>query len=150
MELAPHPQPSGRSAKPIKCWVQSRGSWRWPEAGLVSGSGNAGWVQPGEAVRLTVAGQVRPGMQCGSSGHALCVLGLSLDPHFLQPKWVKIVPASQGCFGMKLDDTGKALNIKPSTCCTLCACSSTEATVSRAACPVELSGMTDVQPTQRP
>lgn len=67
-----------------------------------------------------MAGQVRPGMRCGSSGHALCALGLSLDPHFLQPKWVKIVPASQGCFGMKRDDRKSSQHKAQHTLHSLC------------------------------
>ena len=51
------------------------------------------------------------------------------------------VPASRGGFGTKWDDAGKALSTEPGTGCALSKCSFTKAAVSRAACPVELSGM---------
>lgn len=56
-------------------------------------------AQPGEAVRLAVAGWVRPGTRCGSSVHVLGTLGLSLDPRFSQLRRVKIAPASRGSSG---------------------------------------------------
>ena len=76
-ELVPHPRPSGRSAKPIKCWVQSHVSWRWPEAGLVWGSGSTarGGSEAGrgrlgqtwDAVWLQRACAGHPGVVAGSS-----------------------------------------------------------------------------------